>query len=240
MQNNTECRTTDRITGRAAPRGYVESIEQQTREQAARIRELESLLIQNGVEVKPSNVYHEAAPVQYFGGVSQNGLPSMWSAAPHSNVYATPAPSHILPSNQQETNIFRALPAFRAGCPGDNYLGVSSGNSPLSSIKGTALSILGMEIDIADFTSQDVDEPDQNSLHPSLYNKSYQAFLQSALGVNPKLDKVKLPERDEGITYAQWFFRVINPYIPILHKGNFMALVCYRFPLFMDAANTSS
>jgi hypothetical protein len=177
--------------------------------------------------VKPSNVYHDAAPAQYFNGVSQNGLPSMWSAAPHSNVYANPAQGHIISSGQQETNMFRALPAFRAGCPGDNYLGVSSGNSHLSSIKGTVLSILGMEIDIADFTSQDVDEPDQ-SPHPNLYNKSYQAFLQTALGVNLKLDKVKLPERDEGITYAQWFFRAVNPYLPILHKGNFMALVCHR------------
>ncbi len=83
-----------------------------------------------------------------------------------------------------------------------------------------------MEIDITDFASQDVDEPDQNSLHPHLYNKSYQAFLQSALGANPKLDKVKLPEREEGITYAQWFFRIYNSFLPILHKAHFMALVC--------------
>jgi hypothetical protein len=41
------------------------------------------------------------------------------------------------------------------------------------------------------------------TVFPSLYNKSYQAFLQSALGINPKLDKVKLPERNEGITYTQ-------------------------------------
>lgn len=209
----------------------MDSIEQQNRDQAARIRELESLLVHNGVEIKPSNVFHEPSTVPYFNGVSQHGHPSMWSAGPHSNVYATPTPSQILPSNQQETNLFRALPAFRSGCPGDNYLGVSAGNSPLSSIKGTALSILGMEIDITDFTSLDMDEPDPNSPHPSLYNKSYQAFLQTSLGVNPKLDKVKLPERDEGITYAQWFFRVINPYLPILHKGNFMALVRWKAEL---------
>ncbi|OBT72162.1 hypothetical protein VF21_08764 [Pseudogymnoascus sp. 05NY08] len=227
LQNNTECRTTDRITGRAAPRGYVESIEQQNRDQSSRIRELESLLMQNGIEVKPSNTFPEPAAAQYYNNVSHNGLPSMWTAGPNSSVYATPTPtpSHNPPQNPQETNLFRALPAFRAGCPGDNYLGVLAGKSALSSIKGTALSILGMEIDITDFPSQDLDEPEQNTLHPNLYNKSYQAFLQSALNVNPKLDKVKLPDREEGITYAQWFFRVINSFMPILHKGTFMALL---------------
>ncbi|OBT65035.1 hypothetical protein VE03_05256 [Pseudogymnoascus sp. 23342-1-I1] len=225
LQNNTECRTTDRITGRAAPRGYVESIEQQNRDQLSRIRELEGLLIQNGIEVKPSNTFQEPAAAQYYNNVSQNGLPSMWTAGPNSSVYATPTPSQSAPSNPQETNLFRALPAFRAGCPGDNYLGVLAGKSALSSIKGTALSILGMEIDITDFPSQDLDEPEQNTLHPNLYNKSYQAFLQSAFNVNPKLDKVKLPDRDEGITYAQWFFRVVNSFMPILHKGTFMAML---------------
>jgi hypothetical protein len=226
LNNNTECRTTDRITGRAAPRGYVDSIEAQNREQANRIRELENLLIQHGIDVKPSTVYQDQSITYNYNQPAQNGHATIWNLPGQSNAYAPPSSSHILPSTQQETNMFRALPAFRAGCPGDNYLGVSSGNSNLSSIKGTALSILGMEIDIADFASQDIDEPDQSMAHPQLYNKSYQAFLQTALNINPKLEKPKLPERSEGITYAQWFFRVFNPYLPILHKGKFMALVC--------------
>lgn len=121
--------------------------------------------------------------------------------------------------------MFRALPTFRAGCTGDNYLGVSPGNSNLSSIKGTALSILGMEIDIADFPSLDMDEPDASVFHPQLYNKSYQAFLQSALNINPRIEKVDLPPRSDGMMYAQWYFRAINAYLPILHKGTFIKLV---------------
>lgn len=121
--------------------------------------------------------------------------------------------------------MFRALPAFRAGCTGDNYLGVSPGNSNLSSIKGTALSILGMEIDIADFDSVDMDEPNSADLHGQLYNKSYQAFLQSALNINPRIEKVDLPQRADALTYAVWYFRVLNPYMPLLHKPTFMKLV---------------
>lgn len=82
-----------------------------------------------------------------------------------------------------------------------------------------------MEIDIADFTSQDMDEPDTEFLHPQLYNKSYQAFLQSAFNINPSLEKVELPSRVDGLTYADWYFRVLNPYTPVLHKGTFMTTV---------------
>lgn len=194
-----------------------------------RIRELEQLLVQNGIEVKPSNLYHETGLQSYnypASAAGHNGHTPSWSVPSSSNTFIASSSSAAL-ANAQETNMFRALPNFRAGCTGDNYLGVSSGNSHLSSIKGTALSILGMEIDIADFASQDMDEPDPTMYHPQLYNKSYQAFLQSTLNINPRIDKVDLPSREDGITYAQWYFRVINPYLPVMHKQTFMATVCY-------------
>jgi hypothetical protein len=189
-----------------------------------RIRELEQRLIQGGAEVKPSNDYHDAAAPSYDYSQTSAGQPPPWNAP------STPfsPPNSNGNAQSQETNMFRALPAFRAGFPGDNYLGVSPGNSNLSSIKGTALSILGMEIDIADFDSLDMDEPDASVFHPQLYNKSYQAFLQSALNINPRIEKVELPSREEGFTYADWYFRVLNPYLPLLHKPTFFKLVCYQ------------
>jgi hypothetical protein len=157
----------------------------------------------------------------------------LWGPSSGQSPYTSSAPGAGLGQTAQETNLFRALPTFRAGCIGDNYLGVSSGNSQLSSIKGTALSILGMEIDIANFTSNDMDEPDMNLAPGALFNKSYQAFLQSTFNVNPKMEKPALPGREEGFTYAQWYFRVLNPYCPILHKGTFMNLLAR----FYDDAN---
>jgi hypothetical protein len=171
------------------------------------------------LDYHPHNTYHTQA-YDYNAGTPQA---QMWNGSASTGAY--PAVQQATPT-AQEANLFRALPAFRTGCTGDNYLGVSSGNSHLSSIKGTALSILGMEIDIADFTSTDMDEPEPGSHHPQLYNKSYQAFLQSCLNINPKIEKVDLPSRAEGLTYAQWYFRVINPYLPLLHKPTFIRLVC--------------
>ena len=227
LQNNTECRTTDRITGRATHRGYVEDLELRNREMESRLREYEARLLSMGVDVK-GNGYHDpnVAAILDWGSNGANGHAQMWNTGPAPAAmmsFGSHSPDTSTP-RAQETNIFRALPVFRTGCHGDNYLGVSSGNSYLSSIKGTALSVLGMEIDIADFSSSDIDEP-STIYQPELYNKSYQSFLQSAFNVNSKIDKVDLPPRTEGLTYASWYFRVLNPWIPVLHQPTFMALV---------------
>ncbi|KAI9781309.1 MAG: hypothetical protein M1839_006102 [Geoglossum umbratile] len=230
-KNSTECRTTDRITGRATSRGYVESLEQENHELKNRVRELEARLVGLGVDVKPSTFHdsNTSPAVDWNSGAGANDGSALWgSGGPGSSgSYRSATPVESTPRQHQETNFFRALPVFRAGCHGDNYLGISSGSSYLSSIKGTALSVLGMEIDIADFTSLDLDEPFSGS-PPSgidLYNKSYGSFLQSIFNVNPKMTKTALPARHNGLTYADWYFRVINPYVPILHKPTFMTLL---------------
>lgn len=163
-------------------------------------------MVRQGLDIKPSNGYNNH---DYNSSSS-----ALWSGYPQSSGPLSASSS---------TDTFRTFPSFRAG--GDGYLGISSGNPYLSSIKGTVLSILGMEIDIADFDSVDMDEPDPSVFHPQLYNKSYQAFLQTSLNINPRIEKVDLPPREEGITYASWYFRVINPYTPTLHKATFMATV---------------
>lgn len=218
LQNETECRTTDRITGRATQRGYVEGIEQQNRDLQQRVRELEQRLIQNGTDVKPSNGFHDAASPSFnYNQPTSTQAPS-WS--PVSSAYA-PQAGNALSSQPQDA----AMSRTRAEGIGDMYLGVSPGNSYLSEIRGTALSILGMTIDIADFECEDMDEPDRSSGPRQLYNKSYQAFLQSALNINPAVDSVDLPSREDAFMYAQWYFQVLNPYMPLLHKPTFMKLV---------------
>ena len=185
-----------------------------------RIHELEQRLLQSGGDIKPSHDYTDAAGSSYDYSQTSVGQASSWNPSSSFGI------ANAAAAQQQETNMLRSLPAFRSGIPGDNFLGVSPGNSNLSAIKGTALSILGMEIDIADFASMDMDEPDKAMFHPELYNKSYQAFLQSALNINPRLPKVELPSREDGFNHASWYFRVINPYLPLLHRPTFFKLVC--------------
>lgn len=134
----------------------------------------------------------------------------------------TPITPHWQSQSQSRHDPGPNLPIPRAGTSGDTFVGVAAS---VSAISGTTLSILGMEIDIADFTSPDCDEPDPNVFHPVLYNKSYQAFWQSILNVNTKLEKVPLPPRQDGFTYAGWYFRALNPYLPLLHQPTFISLV---------------
>lgn len=145
-------------------------------------------------------------------------------------------PSHASsPEAPQESNELtgshssQVKPAFRAALTADSYMGMSAGEIRMNSLNGTALSIFGMEIDIADFESADMDEPNTKyAPGQPLYNKSYRAFLQSALGRNPKCGRVELPSREEGFNLAEWYFRRVNPYIPILHKPTFIELVSLR------------
>ena len=225
-QNHTECKTTDRITGRATTRGHVEELEQRSRDYLGRVRELEERLISMGADVKPMVGYHDVAtaPLVQWNQAQGNGGAETWddNGANGGMMLYSSEPSS---SRTSESDCFR-LPEFRKGLHGDNYLGVSSGNSFLSSIRGTSLNVLGMEINIADFASSDLDGPVQPALqHEPLYNKSYQSFVMSAFGINPRLEKVALPPRTEGLTYAQWYFRALNPYVPMLHKPTFMSLV---------------
>lgn len=220
MQNNTKCNTTDRITGVATTRGYVSTLEQQNLELQQRLHDAEQRLAQAGLDRKPVNGYNAAGGPAY-GYNSSPPAPPSWN--PPDKV---PIPSSNQGVNStQETNLFKAMPAYRPGSFSDNYLGVSAGMSNLSAIKGTALSILGMEIDIADFESLDMDEPNPAHGPQRLYNKSCQAFLQTALGVNPRIEKIDLPPREEGMQYVDWFFRLLNPYAPVLHRPTFLVLV---------------
>lgn len=230
LQNHTECRTTDRITGRATSRGYVEGLEQQNREMQTRIQELEQRLMQNGLDVKPSNGFKSSAAPTYDNNPPPSATQATaWSSS--ASHYTSQAGDAL--RTQPESGLFHAPSTLRTASTSDNYLGVFFGNPNLS-LKGTALSILGMEIDIADFDSPDMDEPDPSVFYPHLYNKSYEAFLRTTLNVNPRIEKVDLPNRTDGLTYAEWYFRALNAYFPILHKPTFMKTVSSHLQLLLS------
>jgi hypothetical protein len=106
------------------------------------------------------------------------------------------------------------LTEFRTGCIGDNYLGVSSGNSWLSPIEGTSLTLFGATLDLAEFIPED--QVDSGT--------SYQNFLDHAF-VEKQKNAPQLPAWETGKVYAEWYFRSIQPMLPILHKPHFMKLL---------------
>lgn len=192
LQNNTECFTTDRITGRATSRGYTEELEQQVRDLQHRNRELEQRLRALDVPKITTNLHHST--------ISQNESPKL---------------QQELATSQLPQSVFKGCGATSvAAC-----MGISSHRSTLGPLRGTSLSLLGIEIDVADFSSEDIDEPtNEEVLSQRRYNKSYQSFLQSIFNVNGGGKKVELPAKPEALSYLERYFRNLNPYVPLLHQ----------------------
>lgn len=110
------------------------------------------------------------------------------------------------------------------------HLDVAKDCSPLSSINGTQLSILGTTIDITSFEAPDMDGPPAGTpLYAPLYNKSLQSFFNSLAKVNPPVD-VPLPPREEAFSYSEWFFVLVGAFVPVLHKPTYMKLVGINLP----------
>lgn len=234
MQNQSECKTTDRITGKATVRGYVQSLERRLEELQHRSHELESRLAALGEDVRPYTNYEDPAmaPLAQWNENYRSSNRRLWEDNGH-NVKTSNQGDSVLNGNTAHGPCSNApgepspqLPNFRGGLTGNNYLGVSTGNSLLSSIRGTSMTVLGIEIDLADYMSADVDEPDPSvPCTQPVYNKSYRAFVQTAFGTGPKLSKVELPPRSEGMNYAHVYFRLINPYLPVVHKPSLLVTV---------------
>ncbi|KAL8934710.1 MAG: hypothetical protein Q9211_005089 [Gyalolechia sp. 1 TL-2023] len=230
MQNQSACKTTDRITGRATVRGYVQNIERRLEHLESHCHELEDRLISLGVEVKPSVQYRSQPNVQHqeYRELREQSLGPDWHDKAQSINCGTRYSSAVFDSSrrlsQTDCSVSR-LPDFRNGLTGENYLGVSSGNTLVSSIRGTSLNVFGMEIDLADYMHADLDEPDPSDYEKKpVYNKSYYAFILTAFSANPKPQQIGLPSREEGMKCAEWFFKVVNPYLPVLHRPSFMKL----------------
>ncbi|KAI1484343.1 hypothetical protein F5X96DRAFT_475893 [Biscogniauxia mediterranea] len=221
INQNLECYVTDRVTGRTERRGYMQELEREKSDMINHIRELEKLLHHHGVDVKPwhSTSFPASFPPDTTGAdpatnsAQDSTAKEQWTQL-GSSVWVKDRPSKMPIANISHT-IVEPRPA-------DAHLGVSADQAPLSSIKGTTLSILGSTIDIRSFDAPDVDEPPPGTqVRSPLYNKSIQALLQSGFNVNPPLH-VELPPRTDAFTYAEWYFLIIHPFHPILHKPTFM------------------
>ncbi|KXL44534.1 MAG: hypothetical protein FE78DRAFT_429001 [Acidomyces sp. 'richmondensis'] len=198
LQNNTECRTTDRITGRATSRGYTESLETENTNLKMYVLELQAQLRQNGVEPGPA-----PQPLPNYTHMQ--------------NLYS-PATGGYDHSSQAERHSTGAslLPEFRSGCIGDNYLGVLPENDSLSPIEGTSLHLFGTKVDIAEFMP--ADSPDTSAM-------SYQTFLKHAFGGSHPTKAPDLPSYEDFKVFAEWYFRSVQNFVPILHKPDFMNLL---------------
>lgn len=211
-QNNTECRTTDRITGLARSRGHTESLEGENASLRSHIELLQKQLREKGIDPVVST---STAPSGYAPASTDPYTPTEHSNASWGSLQHAERPKVQSSTLGDSTPSQPALlNEFRTGCIGDNYLGVSSGNSWLSPIEGTSLSLFGATLDLNEFIPED--RADSGT--------SYQKFLDHAF-IEQQKNAPPLPSWEQGKVYAEWYFRSIQPMLPILHKPHFMQLL---------------
>ncbi|KAI2641015.1 fungal-specific transcription factor domain-containing protein [Xylaria nigripes] len=226
INQNLECYVTDRVSGRTERRGYMQQLEREMSGMIQHIRDLEKLLQDNGIDVRPwpPSPFSAAPTPDDSADINDNDLSDSTLPRADSTAWSQPSPpvwAKDKPSIMSMTPSSHSIVSSR---PADAHLGVATHSSPLSSIKGTALSILGSTIDIGSFDVPDMDEPPPSARGTFLYNKSVQALRQSVMNINPPLE-IKLPPRQDAFNYAEWYFLVIYPFHPVLHKPSFMALL---------------
>ena len=201
-------------------------LERQNEDMLPQLRALEALLQANGIEVHPFEPSQSGQaqtppagyPLDATGTVRDPFTKNTWTKCGRLWV------KNYRPKSSYALAFPRALLKSR---PADTHLGLSADVAPLSSIKGTRLSILGTTIDLTSFDAPDVDEPQPDVRVPQpLYNKSVQSFLQSTMNINPPLEPLALPPRKEGLTYSEWYFMMVFPFLPMLHGPTHTTLVC--------------
>jgi hypothetical protein len=174
----------------------------------AHLADLQAQLKDMGVEPRAPPAYGSMPwPAPGSAGDAQD-----WSNAQR-RPSTSPMPGYAPAGDHTD---FRSLPQFKYGSIGDNYLGVASGDSLLSHIRGTSLSVFGTEIDITDFVQ------DETEYENSPY--SYTSLVKICVG-GQHVDPAPLPPYEALKEWATWYLRSLNPYTMLVHKPAFMDLI---------------
>lgn len=230
-QQNLECYVTDRVTGRTERRGYLKQLEHEKSSLLTHIRDLEKLLDDRGVQVRPWQAMSACGPGGPFDAENDGAVKDQWAQfgsiwiKDYSASQSRSAGGALL---GQQLSSSLPPPTVR---PIGGHLGVLKDSAPLSSIHGTQLSILSTTIDITSFDAPDMEGPPAGTSKAApIYNKSLQSFYNSTAKVNPPID-APLPSRDDAFSYSEWFFVMVGAFIPVLHKPSYLQMVNCAAPV---------
>lgn len=96
------------------------------------------------------------------------------------------------------------------------YLGMSAGNSYLTTMKQHALSLFGIDIDLDALDPTDTIEASDSTT----------GALRSMFNI-AQPTKMDLPSRQETLETLDYYFQFSHPYLPLLHQPSFMEKVWY-------------
>ncbi|KAF4552675.1 Fungal specific transcription factor domain-containing protein 14 [Elsinoe fawcettii] len=206
-QNNTECRTTDRITGRATSRGYTENVETENSALKQHLADLRQQLQEHGIEPRQQPIFRNSFA---------NETPSPASSSTQNDLHNLSRILNPEPPNPKGRSRSAVLPDYQPESVGDNYLGVASSNDWPSPVGGMQHALFGMKLDLKDFVANDDTELATAT--------TYSAFL-SYISTNKTAEAPPLPPFQQCRTMVEWFFKMPGSWLPVLHKPDVMALL---------------
>ncbi|KAF8467321.1 fungal-specific transcription factor domain-containing protein [Kalaharituber pfeilii] len=200
-----ECKTSDKLSRRAFPRGYTESLEERVRQLEAEVKELKQLLDAKDEQLEMLSRIHSFSPYSPSSGTS-SGPQSRAAAglARSSPVIETPSSSGCR-EEQEEGFIMQESAFLVTDETGSFYLGGSSGLPFVDFFRKTLRDrgFLKEDFDItAFFTSQNLG----HAGHPyPLVQSGYHA-----------------PSRLSSDHLVTSFFQEYHPLFPIIHRPSFL------------------
>ncbi|QDS70305.1 hypothetical protein FKW77_008197 [Venturia effusa] len=202
----TPCKTTDRITGKATTRGHTDVLEVENRILKAKLQEYQQKLSDLGVSLadlqgsasnNQTTSPAKASSQQYWDQQQDFSLPHRDAERRDSK------PSHAGPSSY--SRLLDSRPATAMIEP--NFV----------MLRGTKLSLFGMQMDLAEFADDpsDVDSP-----------QTYDGFMKHAFGKTQLGQSAPLPDTLQSAQeYALWYFKFLHPYTPVIDKRDMHELL---------------
>lgn len=221
-----KCVGFDPITKREIPRTYVYYLE-------SRVAYLESILTNHRIEYAPSQEFDLGAkplPEQSAGSSSvldRTALSKEVSSTQEKNTSAQyiDVSRKERERKQEETDKLNSLVSNIGmvsvkGASDPRYLGSTSGISfarvVFAAVKG---SVSNVSTEKGAFKT---DNPGSTSSSASNGTSMRDSFF--GLHTRPTIKQAPFPDRELGIRLVELYFEHANPQIPILHRGDFMAL----------------
>jgi len=194
-----ECRTSDKLSRRAFPRGYTESLEERVRQLETEVRELKDLLDEKDEKIDMLSAMHNNA-----NSSSNHRRPSATSA---SNTLPSPDASKDSPQSVPKEDTFRVQgsPLLLGVENSDSYyMGPSSGRTFITSFKRKL---------------QETGKP------CSEFNPEAFLHVQGCAPLTPEDPKsLSCPPRMFSDRCVNVYFQEWAPLFPVLHKPTFLRI----------------
>ncbi|KAF2278793.1 C6 transcription factor FacB [Westerdykella ornata] len=190
-----ECKTSDKLSRRAFPRGYTESLEERVRCLEAEVRELKELLDEKDEKIEMLSRIHSHSPRS--------------SHSPRRNTTTSPSPLRAGSESQDKDDVFKVqqAPLLLDGDDQESYfVGTSSGRTLIEAFKQRVL-------------ESGKSCPDVNA--NALLARSSKPVAQQS----PKRTiSYKAPPRLVSDQMVNIFFQEWAPLFPVLHRPSFLSL----------------